>query len=352
MQKIICGIQQVGIGVSDINEAWKWYRKYFGMDIRVFEEKAVAEIMLPHTDNKPRERHAALAMNMQGGGGFEIWQHTGKTPEAANFEIQLGDLGIFITKVKSKNVHAAHKHFKDSGLDLLSGIEKDPVGNEHFFIKDPYNNIFQIVSEESVFKKEKSFTGGTLGAVIGVSDIDKAFVVYRDILGLDEIVYDREGSYKDLKSLPGGGNKIRRVLLKHSKPSKGAFSKLLGPRQIELVQLMDGEPNKIYKDRIWGDLGFIHLCFDISGMDILRNECKSKGFPFTVDSGDSFDMGEAAGSFAYIADPDGTLIEFVETHKVPIIKKLGLYLKLRNRNPEKPLPDWMVKTLAFGRIKD
>jgi len=34
-------------------------------------------------------------------------------------------------------------------------------------------------------------------------------------------------------------------------------------------------------------------------------------------------MGEASGHFAYVEDPDGTLIEFVETHKIPIIKKLG-----------------------------
>ena len=31
-------------------------------------------------------------------------------------------------------------------------------------------------------------------------------------------------------------------------------------------------------------------------------------------------MGDAAGQFAYIEDPDGTLIEFVETHKVPLVK--------------------------------
>ncbi len=31
--------------------------------------------MLPHTDGKPWERHACLAVNIMGGGGFEIWQH-------------------------------------------------------------------------------------------------------------------------------------------------------------------------------------------------------------------------------------------------------------------------------------
>jgi hypothetical protein len=63
-------------------------------------------------------------------------------------------------------------------------------------------------------------------------------------------------------------------------------------------------------------------------------------------------MGEAAGHFSYIEDPDGTLIEFVETHKVPVIKKLGWYLNLKKRNPNKALPNWMVSTLSFNRVKD
>ena len=92
-------------------------------------------------------------------------------------------------------------------------------------------------------------------------------------------------------------------------------------------------------------------------MDELKNFAESKGFPFKVDSkksheGNSFDMGEAAGHFSYIEDPDGTLIEFVETHKIPVLKKLGWYLDLRKRDPDKSLPDWMVKTLKFSRVKN
>ena len=104
---------------------------------------------------------------------------------------------------------------------------------------------------------------------------------------------------------------------------------MFGPTEIELVMTLGRKPKKIFKDRLWGDLGFIHLCFDILGMKTLKEECKAKGFPFTVDSdihpsGKPFDMGEAAGHFSYIEDPDGTLIEFVETHKIPVIQKNGL----------------------------
>ena len=62
-------------------------------------------------------------------------------------------------------------------------------------------------------------------------------------------------------------------------------------------------------------------------------------------------MGDAAGHFSYIEDPDGTLIEFVETHKVPIMKKFGLFINLKNRNPLKPLPNWMIKSMKMNRVK-
>jgi hypothetical protein len=145
-------------------------------------------------------------------------------------------------------------------------------------------------------------------------------------------------------------------LLGRTKSFAGPFSKVLGNSVIELISSAGKKGRKIYENRFWGDPGFIHLCFDMRGMVGLRNYCEKKGFPFTVDTmksfeGNSFDMGEAAGHFSYIEDPDGTLIEFVETHKLPIFKKLGLYLDLRKRAPEKPLPDWMLKALRFSRVR-
>ena len=62
-------------------------------------------------------------------------------------------------------------------------------------------------------------------------------------------------------------------------------------------------------------------------------------------------MGGAVGIWSYLEDPDGTLIEFVETHKIPIFKKIGWYKNLQKRDPEKPLPGWMLKTLALNRMK-
>lgn len=215
-KKNITGIQQMGVGVADVHVAWKWYRQNFGIDIGVFEEEAVAELMLPYTEGKKRSRHAVLAYNMQAGGGFEIWQHTGKTPEKPTFEITLGDLGIFIAKLKSKDVQKAYDFMKSRGLNLLSEVVKSPNNKPHFFVKDPFDNIFQIVENAYIFEETPAKTGGIFGAIIGVSAIDESLKVYRDILEYDVVVYDKTGVFEDLSELPGGTKKVRRILLKHS----------------------------------------------------------------------------------------------------------------------------------------
>jgi catechol 2,3-dioxygenase-like lactoylglutathione lyase family enzyme len=354
---IISGIQQMGIGVTNVEEAWKWYIKHFGMDCRIFEDEAEAKLMLPYTGGQPRSRHAVLALNLQSGGGFEIWQYKGREPVLINEELRIGDLGIIACKMKVKNIQTTLKSFQQEGIPVPSETSEDPSGRMTFFVKDPYGNLFQMVEAKDWFRNEKKNTGGSYGAVIGVSDIGKSRIVYSDILGYDKVIYDKTGIFSDLADLPGGGAECRRVLLKRSESFAGAFSKIFGDSVIELISATGKPGKKIYEGRYWGDPGFIHLCYDMHGMDQLNTYCESKGFPFTVDSkkshmGNSFDMGEAAGHFSYIEDPDGTLIEFVETHKVPILKKLGWYLDLRKRDPEKSLPEWILNTLKFSRVKN
>ncbi len=353
---VISGIQQVGIGVSNLQEAWKWYRDKFGVDIRVFEEKAEAGLMINYTGGEKRSRHAAMALNLQGGGGFEIWQYTDRTPVAPEFELQLGDLGIFAVKIKSKDVEATYEKFKSSDVELLGGLETDPRGEKHFYLKDPFGNIFEVLSGKNWFRDEKKLTGAAYGVVVGTSKMDMAIKFYSRILGYDKVVYDETGNFNDLNGLPGGGDKLRRVLLFHTKERVGGFSKMFGASYLELIETRERKPEKIFGGRLWGDLGFIHLCYDINGMQNLRKLCSNEGFPFTVDSHrdhdeNGFDMGEASGHFSYVEDPDGTLIEFVEAHRLPIIQKLGLYLNLKNRNPEKALPNWLLKAMRFNRVK-
>ncbi len=347
MDRILSGIQQVGIGVANAKEAFKWYKKYFGFDVVVFKDEATATLMQQYTGNTPQERVAILALNLQGGGGIEFWQFKNRTPSAVNFTTQLGDLGIFCIKIKCQNVRTAHDFFYREKLTILTNPQPNSSGYLHFFLKDLNGNLIEVIEEYHFFTTTKNFTAGIFGAIIGVSNMEQSILFYKNILLYDTIVYDETGYFKNWENIAGAKHNCRRVLLKQSKKKEGAFANLFGPTQIELVQVMDRVPQKIYANRYWGDLGFIHLCFDINGMPLHDKVCQHFNYPLTVNSNNSFDMGNAAGQFAYNEDPDGTLIEYVETHKVPIIKKLGIYLNLKKRNPAKPLPNWVVKCLRF-----
>lgn len=347
MHDYVTGIQQVGVGVADAQAGKLLYKEMFGLEALIFDDVAEAALMTQYTGGKVHSRRAALTMNMNGGGGFEIWQYKSRTPKPPTNVPLYGDYGINAPKIKCRDITKAYEHFTTLGKEL-SPIKSDPVGVQHFWVKDDYGNLFNIVLGTHWFQDTGNNIGGVSGAVVGVEDIDKAIVLYRDVLGLSETTYDVTNTFTDN---PYGSHKCRRVLLKKPQSGKGGFGKLLGSVEIELIQVMDREPVRIFDNRYWGDLGFVHLCFDIINMDGLKELAKEKGFKFSVDSENSFDMESAAGRFCYIESPEGTLIELVETHKVPIMKKLGLYINLKKRNLEKPLPNWMVKLLALSKVK-
>ncbi len=350
----IHGIQHLGAGVPDHAKAWKWYRKFIGLDIPFFNDEAPAPLMDIYTNNQTITKRAAMVTNLQGGCAMEVVSPTSFKASSAKVEHQLGDLGIYIGMVKTPDVKKAFSYYKENGANVISEIVKMPNGWETFYVKDPQGLLFQIVPGKNWFTKGKHITGGIAGSSIGVSDVEKAMTLYSDILGYDKVVYDVTETFEDWKNINGGNGKYRRVLLTQSKPSGGGFTKLSGDTYIELVQdLSDRTPVKIYEGRIWGDTGFVHLGFDVRGMQELGEALAKKGFGFTCDTKDVLSMGENTKVHCtYIEDPDGTWIELIEVYKIPIIEKLGLFLNVEKRPATQPLPNWMLKALKFSRVKD
>ncbi len=344
----ISGIQQIGVGTKDFRASWDWFIEMFGIDIKILEDDTVAERMLPYTGGSPHKRHACIAVSLQGGGGFEIWQYSQRTPLDCPFEISVGDLGIFAAKLNCRDIQGFHKHIS-AKWEHCTTPEMHPDGTLCFYVKDLFGNWFQIIEQKEVFIEQNRLTGGMAGAVIGVSDMEASIRFYSEVLGYTIKKCDTTGRFSQHSFMPGADKQCRRVVLTSPK-RKGAFAALFGDSSIELVQALELTPKKIYEGRYWGDPGFIQICFDVSGMKALGEFCARKGHPFTVDScpdGEIFDMGDASGHFTYIEDPDGTLIEFVETYKVPIMKKLGWFIDMRKRDPQKSLPKFLFRMMGL-----
>lgn len=349
----VSGIQQVGVGCSNFTDSWRWYIDMFQMDVRILEDDTVAERMLPYTGGVAQKRHACIAVNLQGGGGFEIWQYSERKPQPVGFEVSVGDLGIFAAKIKSRDVKRFHDELS-AKYDKVSPLSALPDGTPCFIVEDPWKNYFQVVQNDYVFIEQHSLGGGIVGAITGCSDIDRTIPLYSDVLGYDKVVYDETGVFDDFSFMKSGRERYRRVLLSSSKVRKGAFVPLFGESSIELVQALDHTPRKIYEGRFWGDPGFIQICFDVTNMRALEEHCNALGFPFTVDSCKDdahFDMGEASGHFTYIEDPDGTLIELVEAHKLTVLKHPHIYINMLKRNREKAFPKFFFRLMGMNKVK-
>lgn len=350
MDTVICGLQQIGVGVTNVVEAYNWYIKAFAIDVMVCDAKGVAERMLPYTGGKPRPRRAILAVNLQGGGGMEVWEPKNEIHPAP--ETVLGDLGINMARIKANDIAKAFSHFKAlEGAKVLSEVCAAPDGQKHFFISDPWGNLFDIVEDSYLFIGTGFPTGGSDGAMIGVSDMDKSVAFYRTLLGLDRTICDETGCFEDFKCIKGGEGRFRRVKLTSSSYGEGPLGKVYGPYVIELVQTLDTTPKKLFEGRWWGDPGFIQICLDVRNMEGIRERVKSLGGDFVCDGGDDFSMGDADGHFTYAVDPDEAMIEFVETNRIPVMKKLGIFINLRGRDPHKSLPMLVLKAFRLLRVK-
>jgi len=352
MFKRINGLQHIGVAVSDMDYSLRFYRKFFGLDIPFFDSVQPAPLMDVYTRNSTITKRASMIMNLQGGCAIEVIRPTSFEPVKAKLPVKMGDLGIFITQVKCRDIRASHAFCAANGAQGISPIASDPMGRDTFYIQDPDGNVWQYLQGDQWYTNSGHHSGGVLGCTTGVSDMEKALKLYAGILGFDEVVYDRTDQFADWSSLAAGNEKYRRVLLTQSNQPGGGFAKVTGKTYIELVQALDRKADYIFEDRIWGDTGYAHIGFDVKGMKAIGEDLAKAGYPFTCDSNNALSMGNTKVHCTYIHDDDHTLIEMIEVYKVPIIEKWGVFLNVEKRDPLKPLPDFILKALRFSRIKD
>jgi catechol 2,3-dioxygenase-like lactoylglutathione lyase family enzyme len=308
--------------------------------------------MKAYTGGQTHERQAAVIMNMAGAGGLEVWQYLSRTPKQPKQKPQLGDFGIFAIKLKTPDLASTRRKLE---LTKPTARLESISGKKGFFFTDPSGNHFHVVEGEEYFAKPK-LTSGAYGAIIGCSDLEKSIRFYTEVLGFELKKKTEAEKVEAYENLPGGNHSFKRAYLTKAKPEIGGFSNFLGNTEIELIQSTDYTGVKMYEDRYWGDPGYIHICFDVKDMDELKAHCEKWGSPFVLDSfetedGQSFNMGDVTSRVAYIDDPDGTAIEFVETHKVPLIPALGIAINLKGKQTDKNVPNWVLKLVALKRVK-
>lgn len=328
---MIEAFQHVGIGVEDIERSYHFYRKVLGFSVKLNDHEEEMEEMIQITGSLCTMR-VIMAMNLSGGAAVELVQHTSSEPRPMKRGSTWGDLGYLATGVRVNGLEEVVSSLKGKGVEFETDtltFELPKGGTwSSAFIADPDGLLVELLeTAELRVARSKPRIGGFSHVTIGVSDMERSIRFYGDILGFDVVMFDRQVPPDELAAVTGG-KACRMVMLKRSRKSRSKLP--LEGGMIQLVHTPGHQGKPLFAGRRWGDVGIMEFALDVDDVRGTYEEVVGAGAqPFCEPT--RIDMGwGTVGTFAYVKDPDGSIVEMVEVERMGYLPPLVLSPILRS----------------------
>jgi catechol 2,3-dioxygenase-like lactoylglutathione lyase family enzyme len=311
---MITAFQHVGMGVHDAGKTYDFYREKLGFRIKLSDKTSYMEEMKTIVGALV-EMRVIMAMNVEGGAAVELVEHTSTRPQEPAEPVQWGDIGYLEVGLKAFRLEELYLDLKRKGVEFLLPVREMELGDGRFerytYLRDPDGLLVQLVE---VPGGKKPAVGGVRHVAIGVSDLERSRKFYQDVLGFGEVLHTFEGRLPEMDPVTGG-KEMEMVVLRH-RPERESPLPLLEPAVIKLVHTPGYRGKPVFEGRRWGDIGLMEMAFDVLDLGETVNQVLARGGklyhpPTRVDMGSG-----TIGSFAYIYDPDGNVVELVEVEKV------------------------------------
>jgi catechol 2,3-dioxygenase-like lactoylglutathione lyase family enzyme len=177
----------------------------------------------------------------------------------------------------------------------------------------PHNFVAEYI-DVNTFKhyqtvREFYMISGLQHVAIGVSDIDRSLLFYREILGFKNVLLDV--TYRDLTmgQVIGRSVGVRIIMLEND----------LGGGAIKLVKLlphhedhMGHKSRLISSGRRWGDAGHLEVAVEVSDVERTYAEFKKKRLEFALSPQHWHIPDKLGATYFYLRDPDGVLVEVID----------------------------------------
>lgn len=314
---MINGLQHIGYGVKDLEKSYNFYKKLFGYNITL-NDLTIEDYDMAPIVGSVEVIHSLMAVNLNGGSSIELIQHKSSPIKPMPDNIY-NNLGILETAYKVNSIEKVIEKFKNQGINIITPILETKLTNgkvwKSVYMKDPDNLTIQLIEEISNNKKtsqDKPCVYGSFMVGISVSDLENSIKFYSEVLGFENIIYRYHGTDQELELLTGREINSKVAILERRAPVKNHLSSILPKGTVKLIEV-EGESKKhIYKGRRWGDIGCMELSMDVVDLNETIEYFNSKNVKLYYNKKE-IDMGWGSkGYVAYIRDPDGTIIEFVE----------------------------------------
>jgi catechol 2,3-dioxygenase-like lactoylglutathione lyase family enzyme len=300
--------------VRDIDLTYAFYRELMGFRVKLSDMTTYMEEMTPIIGALV-ELRALMAANLRGGAVIELIEHVSTRPMEPPQPVQWGDLGYLELGLKVFNLDKLYLDLKSRGVEFLTSVrsmELSEGGRERYaYLRDPDGLLLQLVEEKG---GKKPAVGGVRHVAIGVRDIEQARSFYRDLLGFSEVLHEFKGRIPELDAVTGG-KEMELVVLGQHLEEASLFDSVLDRAILKLVHTPGYRGKTIYEGRRWGDVGLMEMAFDVRDLAGTINGLIAAGAelyhpPTHVDMGSG-----TMGSFSYIKDPEGNVVEMVEVEK-------------------------------------
>ena len=314
---MINAFQHVGMGVWDVDRSLAFYKKHFGFKVKLNDITMASKEMASVVGSVETMRMTMVA-NAKGGGVLEFIEHRSSPirpfPEAGGY----GDLGVLEIGFGVHGIDRVVEDLRGRGLRFLTPVSEIELSDgrrwRQAYLKDPDDLTLQLVEELRPGEPVPARPGirGVIHVGLGVSDLERSKAFYGRVLGFDRQVYAFEGRDPGLDPVTGGPMPLQLAVLERSAPVSGPLAAMLRPGMVKLIHAPEGTGTHIYRGRRWGDIGCMEFCMDVSSLEEAVADAESRGArvylpPVKIDMGSG-----SRGKVAYIRDPDGTVVEFVE----------------------------------------
>jgi len=336
---MLCALQHVGMGVSDAAASYAFYRYRLGFNLKLVDWRGKNEEFNPFI-GELAEVHIIMAINSRKGGAIELIELI-SLPTCRNGD-RWGDIGYLSSGYRAENLAMLARHLERSGVSFKVPIQSiqltDGRRREFAFLRDPDGNILELIDTHPGVSRRPAVSG-LMQITIGVRDLDRAICFYRDILGYDKVLFESSGRASALDPLFRGKLNQREVLLGRSSSLGGLFVSPDGGT-LRLVQALDYEGKQLSEGRPWGYPGLqMECCYEVrdirSAVEKLKADKQEIFRPPTY-----LNLGSGShGYFAFVKDPDGNLVEFVEVTRVAWLSPRALSFV------------WPVASPVIGRLR-
>ncbi len=300
------GVHHIAIGVRNLEGMRSFYTDVLGfsdvfVDFPKAEYPALSEVV-----RTPHPTYAAVLFSQAAGGIIvELVQMIDPVPRPIRRTFRYGDIGLGKITVAVSDVERV---YRDLGgrIDWCSAPRSaSPPGCEDYgfvYCRDPEGNLIEF---SSLFRvKECAGFGGVVSVGIGVTDLKRSVLFYRDYLGFDKVFIDSHDRFTGLLDEVVGGRdvKVSCCVLQNSE-AQG---------MVELVEVAGPRGRSIPFGTRWGDFGYLQVCLNgKQGDDIFDVAAyfEREGMEFLC--GPQLMNDERQGAFFYMKDPDGIPVEFL-----------------------------------------